>query len=339
MATNKHATIRYQALDRCFSNFGRKFFIEDLIEACARAIYDFTGVEDGVKRRQIFEDIKFMESDEGYSIPLVRYKDGLRTYYRYEDKNFSINKQPLSLNEAEQLRNTIIMLSRFRGLPQFDWMQEAMARFESSFKLDNRGADNVVFFEQNPYLRGLEHFSNLFSATVARQPLCIEYHPAFGQMRKYTIHPYAHKQYASRWYIIGLSIAEGCESRLLSLAIDRIDRFEPIPIEFIPNTEIDLEDYFDDVLGITINPDSKAERIRLKIDSKRYNFIVTKPIHHSQKVVSSGDGFVVVELKIAYNYELETTLLEFADTVEIIEPQHLKERIKERANNILKTNS
>ena len=64
MATNKHATIRYHALDRCFSNFGRRFFIEDLIEACNQAIYDFDGIEDGVKRRQIFDDINFMESDQ-----------------------------------------------------------------------------------------------------------------------------------------------------------------------------------------------------------------------------------------------------------------------------------
>jgi len=34
MATNKHATIRYQTLDRCFGNFGRKFFIETIL-SCA----------------------------------------------------------------------------------------------------------------------------------------------------------------------------------------------------------------------------------------------------------------------------------------------------------------
>ncbi len=28
MGTNQHAVIRYQALDRCFSNWGKKYFIE-----------------------------------------------------------------------------------------------------------------------------------------------------------------------------------------------------------------------------------------------------------------------------------------------------------------------
>ena len=128
MATNKHAIIRYQTLDKCFSNFGRRYYIDDLVEACEKALYQYSGVRDGVKRRQIFADIAFMESDEGYSIPLDRIKYGHQKYYRYSDRNYSINRQPLSQRESEQLKNTILMLNRFKGLPQFDWMGEVLTR-------------------------------------------------------------------------------------------------------------------------------------------------------------------------------------------------------------------
>lgn len=338
MATNKHAIIRYQALDRCFSNFGRKFFIEDLIDACASAIYDFTGIENGVKRRQIFDDITFMQSEEGYRVPLVRLKDGARTYYRYEDKDFSINSQPLSRSESEQLQSTMLMLSRFKGLPQFDWLDESLARFETNFKLEHNDTENIVFFEQNPYLRGLEHFSAFFNSTLRHEPLLVDYHTAFGKAQTYTIHPYALKQYASRWYIIGLSVADGKPNKLRTLAIDRVERFVVLDTEFIPNDSVDLEEHFDDVIGVTITDGFNPERIRLKVDMRSYNFIATKPLHHSQKLVKSGDGYVVIELKIAYNYELETAILEFADTVEILEPQHLKDRIRQRAEKITLTN-
>ena len=96
MATNKHATIRYHALDRCFANTGRRYYIEDLIEACNVALCDYTGIDDGVKRRQIFEDINFMESEQGWSIPLERCKDGKRVFYRYEDSTFSIKNQAIN---------------------------------------------------------------------------------------------------------------------------------------------------------------------------------------------------------------------------------------------------
>lgn len=53
-----------------------------------------------------------------------------------------------------------MMLNRFKGLPQFDWMEEVLARFEDTFKL-KANVDSVVSFEQNPYLRGIEHFTSL----------------------------------------------------------------------------------------------------------------------------------------------------------------------------------
>jgi len=90
MSTNKQAIIRYQALDKCFNNRGRKFFMPDLIEVCNNAIYEQTGIKNGVKKRQIFADITFMESEEGWAIPLERLREGRRVYYRYSDK-FIIN--------------------------------------------------------------------------------------------------------------------------------------------------------------------------------------------------------------------------------------------------------
>ena len=57
MATNKHATIRYHALDQCFSNSGRRYYIDDLIEACNSALLEYTGLSDGIKRRQVYEEI------------------------------------------------------------------------------------------------------------------------------------------------------------------------------------------------------------------------------------------------------------------------------------------
>ena len=107
MATNKHAIIRYQTLDKCFRNPGRKYFIEDLIAECNKAIYDFTGNPDGIKRRQIYDDIAFMESEQGWAVPLKKYKDGRKVYIRYEDLSFSINNSPLNNAEEEKLKEAL----------------------------------------------------------------------------------------------------------------------------------------------------------------------------------------------------------------------------------------
>ena len=83
MPVNKNAMIRYLTLDKCFGNPCRKFFIDNLLEAVNSAIAESDPNTDGIKKRQLFDDIRFMESENGWSIPLGRYKDGRRFYYRY----------------------------------------------------------------------------------------------------------------------------------------------------------------------------------------------------------------------------------------------------------------
>jgi hypothetical protein len=94
MATNKNATIRYQTLDRCFRNPGRKYNIDDLVYACNEALYDIDTNSSGIKKRQVYEDIKFMQDSRGFDAPIETYKDGRNAYYRYEDLSFSIKFAP-----------------------------------------------------------------------------------------------------------------------------------------------------------------------------------------------------------------------------------------------------
>ena len=71
MPTNKNAQLRYQIIDKCLSNWSRRYYIEDLVDACNEALYLYNGeTKDGcgVKKRQVQEDLKFIESEEGYSL-------------------------------------------------------------------------------------------------------------------------------------------------------------------------------------------------------------------------------------------------------------------------------
>ena len=66
MATNKNAMARYRALDKCFSSRTRKYYMNDLIEACRMALERQNGDSgskgaEGVQRRQIFDDMNDME--------------------------------------------------------------------------------------------------------------------------------------------------------------------------------------------------------------------------------------------------------------------------------------
>lgn len=174
MATNKHASIRYIALDKCFSNFGRMYFIDDLLEACNKALYDYTGIGDGVKKRQLYEDINFMQSEQGWEVPLEKFKHGKQVYYRYSDPNFSISKKPITQEEAKQLKEAMSILLKFKGMPQFEWIDELGARLDNVFQ-SGTDISKVVDFEENQFLEGINHFADAFNLILNKRVATIKY--------------------------------------------------------------------------------------------------------------------------------------------------------------------
>lgn len=116
MATNKNAAIRYKALDKCFSNPYKKFFIDDLIEYCSETLTEHYGEVTSVSRRQIFDDINFMKSEAGYEAPIESYKEGRKVFYRYENTNFSILSKPLNNLEINNLTEALETLGRMKNV-------------------------------------------------------------------------------------------------------------------------------------------------------------------------------------------------------------------------------
>ena len=337
MPKNKNATIRYRVLDRCFRNRRRRFFIDDLVDACNEELMAYDG--SSVSKRQVQQDIAFLESDAGGAVDLERNRDGHKVYFRYSDPDFSILNLPMSQEEAEQLSDTIQMLSRFNGLPQFTWMDEVLVRLKDSFQLNGTVSGSVAF-AQNPDLKGIELFSPLFDAIVKKQVLSVKYH-RFGKPSSVRIiHPYQLRQYNNRWFLIGL------EERLLPripitvIPIDRIDEFNVAEnVIFQEYRGADFDDYFYDIVGVSLHPEGKKERVVIKAFFPAANYIETKPIHPSQRILEREEGYIVFQLDVIPNYELDTQLIAYADQTEIMEPMEIRQAIAIRAQQILKLNS
>ena len=108
MPANKNALIRYRTIDNCLRNKCKKWTLEDLVEACCDALYDMEGIKKGVCARTVQMDIQIMRSDKlGYYAPIEVYD---RIYYRYSDPDYSITKNPLSMDDCELLKRAISLL-------------------------------------------------------------------------------------------------------------------------------------------------------------------------------------------------------------------------------------
>lgn len=332
MSTNKNATIRYNALDNAFRNPGRRYFIEDLIEVCNKALYEFNASSEGVGKRQIYDDIRFMESEQGWSIPLEKKKEGRKVFYRYFDLKFSIQNEPLNEIEAKELKETLSILSKIKGLPKFEWVDEMILRLENVFGL-NRDNVEVISFEQNIFLKGITYLSDLFSAIQYKKVLKIEYKSYRKDVLfEYIISPYYLKQYNNRWFLFGYNKEI---NEITNIALDRIITIDEISEKYIENTFVDFNEYFEDVIGVTINKQEKEEKIQLKINKKLWPYIESKPLHGSQKVIDKADEFVVIELELKINIELISVIFRYAENVIVLKPEKLRNIIKIKAKNIV----
>ena len=138
----------------------------------------------------------------------------------------------------------------------------------------------------------------------------------------WTLSPYHIKQYNNRWFLLAGN-ENGC---IVNVALDRIVAIEPSIAKYQP-TDIDFEEYFDDVIGVTI-PDVPAEHVLLKFSPSRFPYVHSKPLHHSQKVKDKESG--IIEITVKPNRELMALLLEFGDDVEVLQPEHLRQEVQEK---------
>jgi predicted DNA-binding transcriptional regulator YafY len=106
-------------------------------------------------------------------------------------------------------------------------------------------------------------------------------------------------------------------------------------VSFIPNTEGDFREYFKDIVGVTVPKEHPvAEKVVLKFDAARFPYIVSKPIHPSQEVISEED--CTLQISVRPNKELESRIFSYGPQVEVLEPEWLRQQIEGKIEETLK---
>lgn len=323
MPENKSAYTRYLILDECLRNSYAKYTVSSLLKKLNEELEEKGLYHIG--RTQFHKDLNYLEYDLG--APIIREQDGQSKTIRYEDPNFSIRNQTLDKGLLMDIRNSLATLLQFKGLHNLEELEELLPKLEKEFDLDTQ-TKQIIAFEENPFLKGLEFLNPLISYIKNESQLIVNYQNfRTSKPIEFDLSPYFLKRYNQRWFLFGQ--VKGFDS-LTNLALDRIESIDFSNSEFKPNTQYDWDEYFDDMIGVSRPPNSVLTKIQLKFTSEQAPYIKTKPIHGSQKVISENDDFLVVQIEVIPNYELESLILGFGSDCEIISPSEFKERIRER---------
>ena len=327
MPINKNAYLRYLSLDRCLGNPHRKFSFKELFKVVNEDLEE-RGIK-SIGRAQFYEDIKMLEQE--FEAEIEKKREGKKVFYRYRKKDFSIRKQPIREEEAQKIREALVVLTRISGAAQMEWIQELIPKLEKEFNLKDR-AGEVMSFQRNSYLEGLGHLSGLFHAILNKHVLSISYQPFKKEVFKAIIHPYYLKQYNNRWFLFGLNedLPENGKNPLQNFALDRIKAFDTVELIYRENHQYDFEDLFFDYVGVSVDPEKKPIRIRLRYAPEQAKYIETKPLHGSQKPYPQSDGSLEIEIKVVPNYELESQILAQGERVKVLSPPEFREKIRSR---------
>lgn len=319
MPVNRNALIRYKTIDTCLRNKYRQWTLEDLIDACSDALYEYEGIDKGISKRTVQMDIQMMRSEKlGYNAPIVVYDN---KYYKYENEDYSITNTPLSEQDLKTMLEAVEVLRQFKGFSYFSGMGDIVSRLEDHVTSAKQKTIPVIDFEKNESLKGLDYLDSIYHAIVNKQVLNLKYRSFKARSANtFLFYPYLLKEYRNRWFVFGRR-----KGNLINLALDRIHHIEIAEKEkFVENNLFDPETFFDDLVGVTKNVGMKAAIVRFWVNKENAPYVQTKPFHKSQKLIETQEnGSMIFELEVVINQELQREFFGYVDTIKILSPQSL----------------
>lgn len=331
MALNKNALIRYKTIDKCLQNRYRKWTLDDLIEACSEALYEYEGRAVNVSKRTVQLDLQMMRSDKlGYNAPIVVYD---KKFYTYEDEDYSITDIPLTENDMNVLTETVEMLKQFKDFSLFSELGGIIQRLEDKVYTEKTHQAPVIHLDKNEYLQGLEHLDVLYQAIIKKLVLKVKYKSFKAREASVlTFHPFILKEYNNRWFLIGKTRPD---APVVNLALDRILHIDYDLHTSYLDESFNGDEYYKNTIGVTVLNDTQLQDVIFRVDNFNAPYVLTKPFHASQEVLEMEDEGVTFKIKVHLNFELERLILGFGDSIEIISPRHLRKRIRKKLERAL----
>ena len=189
----------------------------------------------------------------------------------------------------------------------------------------------AIIFETRKFT-GTECLSVLRKAIENQQEVSFDYFYYDTQETKTkTVQPYRLKLKDFRWYLLA---QDDSGVAFKSYGLERISNLEVLNQTFEAQ-DIDFDQPYHDAFGMFTDGDAK--KIVLEFDRRDGNYLISNPIHQSQKVTTLPDK-VRIELYIKPTLDLIMELMKRTWSIKIIEPKWLRDQFVEYWNKAISLN-
>ena len=200
----------------------------------------------------------------------------------------------------------------------------------NAIRLTKNFRNNFMFEERRAL--GTHHLAGLLHAVQEHLEVKFSYHKYYDDSdSQRQVQPYALKEARNRWYLI----ARDGDS-VKNFGIDRISELQITQRSFTPPRKYDLEEEFRHSFGIINGTGEEPQRVLLSFTPREGRYIKSLPLHHSQQLVHEDEKEIRFSLYLRPTYDFRMELLSFGDQVEVLEPQGLRQAIREQLEKSLK---
>ncbi len=337
MPANKYALLRYRIIDRCLTNKGKPYPTrEDLRQTCEDALFGSGG--DAISLSTIDKDIWAMknENELGYYAP-IKFSKQYGGYF-YEEEGYSISELSLGDDDLEAIRFATATLEQFRSIPIFKQYESAIDKIINRVNIspnpDDASLARYIQFEKSTVSLGNEHLAPLLEHIKSRKSIRIHYRKFSDDiLNEYELHPYLLKEYHNRWYLIAYNVER---KGMRTYGLERIEKLETGDKKFTIDSSFDPDLFFKHSLGITERSE-KPEFIELRFESAPGKYLITQPIHASQKIIKQDKQHVTFGVHVLITSELINLILGFGHQVKVLKPKKLATLVQNELTLTLKS--
>ncbi len=323
--SNINAQLRYQVIDQRLRHHSTNYW-KDLAEACAIAHEESLGTATLPSQRTINYDIARMRSGQlGYEAP-IEYKKEIGYYY--SDKSFSIHRAPISKLQADKLIDAFILLKQLTKNEKFLNLHQALTILEDTLRLDiSHSKTPVIYLEHSLNEIGQRWLDVVYEFIKKKNTARIQYIPFDQPECDRLVSPIFIKEYNNRWYVYGYDHEL---NTIVNLGLDRISAISiSLKPYFIP-TDFNYEEWFDRLYGVTKPIDASPVKITFETTDILSKYMISKPIHPSQKLEFTTEARVTFSLEVYVNYEIIHKFLSFGPDLVVTNPRDVVDIIGEK---------
>lgn len=185
-----------------------------------------------------------------------------------------------------------------------------------------------VALEQIP--SGQKYLSSVMEAMLDGCVIEIQYRkyrtsaddPSLTETR--VVRPYALKEHARRWYVVGYSEeAEG----LRVFALDRIMGLEKLERKFTVPEGFNLDELFEASYGIYLPEGETPVTVVFRAGVREAAYLTDLPLHPSQISVEKGPDYEVFAVRVIPNVNFYMDLMARGSRIEVLEPGFVREKL------------